>query len=58
MFALYGAPYMFVNAWLTLITWLQHSDVKVAHYDESTWDWFTGAIATIDRNFPAMINAL
>jgi len=56
--ALYGGPYMGVNAWLTLITWLQHTDEAVPHYDESTWDWLKGALGTIDRNYPRFINAL
>lgn len=30
--ALYWGPYMFVNFWLVLYTWLQHTDVDVPHY--------------------------
>jgi omega-6 fatty acid desaturase (delta-12 desaturase) len=56
--ALYVGPYMVTNMWLTGYTWLQHTDETIPHYDESSWDWLTGAIATIDRNYPAFINAL
>jgi omega-6 fatty acid desaturase (delta-12 desaturase) len=55
---LYVGPYLIVNVWLTGYTWLQHSDETVAQYDETTWDWLTGAIATIDRNYPMFINTL
>jgi len=56
--ALYLGPYLVVNMWLTGYTWLQHSDETVPHYDETTWDWLKGALATIDRNYPAFINEL
>jgi len=56
--ALYVGPYLVTNMWLTGYTWLQHSDETVPHYDETTWDWLTGALATIDRNYPPFINAL
>jgi len=56
--ALYLGPYFITNMWLTGYTWLQHSDETVPHYDEITWDWLTGALSTIDRNYPPFINAL
>ena len=49
---------MIGNAWLTYITWLQHTDIEVPHYDNEGWDWFRGALATIDRNYPPFIDHL
>jgi omega-6 fatty acid desaturase (delta-12 desaturase) len=56
--ALYGGPYLIVNTWLAVYTWLHHSNENVPYYDETTWTWVKGALATIDRNYPAYINSL
>ena len=56
--ALYIGPYLVVNMWLTGYTFLQHTDKDVPHYDERAWNWLKGALCTIDRNYPAFINAL
>lgn len=56
--ALYLGPYLVVNMWLTGYTLLQHTDENVPHYDASAWNWLKGALATIDRSYPAFINAL
>eukprot|EP01119_Soliformovum_irregulare_P006467 TRINITY_DN1849_c0_g1_i1.p1 TRINITY_DN1849_c0_g1~~TRINITY_DN1849_c0_g1_i1.p1 ORF type:complete len:387 (-),score=55.79 TRINITY_DN1849_c0_g1_i1:58-1218(-) len=45
----YGIPYLQVNAWITLITYLQHTDVEVPHYREAEWNFVRGAICTVDR---------
>jgi len=50
--ALYVGPYMWVNMWLVLYTWLQHTDVDVAHFDGDNWTWVKGAFCTIDRPYP------
>ncbi|ESW17677.1 hypothetical protein PHAVU_007G259500 [Phaseolus vulgaris] len=47
----YGVPLMVVNALLVLITFLQHTHPAVPHYDSSEWDWFRGALATVDRDY-------
>lgn len=44
-------PYLFVNHWLVFITFLQHSDPKMPHYEASQWNFARGAAATIDREF-------
>lgn len=44
-------PYVFVNHWLVFITFLQHSDPKMPHYEASEWNFARGAAATIDREF-------
>ncbi|CAD8178615.1 unnamed protein product [Paramecium octaurelia] len=56
--ALYLGPYLVVNMWLTIITFLQHTDADVPHYDETAWTWLKGALCTIDRNYPLWIDAL
>lgn len=33
------------------ITYLQHTDPTIAHYNASTWTFVRGAAATIDRDF-------
>eukprot|EP00183_Erythrolobus_madagascarensis_P006985 CAMPEP_0185846842 /NCGR_PEP_ID=MMETSP1354-20130828/2337_1 /TAXON_ID=708628 /ORGANISM="Erythrolobus madagascarensis, Strain CCMP3276" /LENGTH=435 /DNA_ID=CAMNT_0028547051 /DNA_START=92 /DNA_END=1399 /DNA_ORIENTATION=- len=50
--ALYALPYLFVNMWLVLYTWLQHTDVDVPHFDARNWTWLKGAFMTIDRPYP------
>jgi len=47
----YLNPYFFVNAWLVLYTWLQHTDPSVPHYGEGEWTWVRGALSTIDRPY-------
>lgn len=47
----YLVPYLWVNLWLVLITFLQHTDVRVAHYSGREWTWLRGALCTVDRDF-------
>eukprot|EP00590_Aulacoseira_subarctica_P009197 CAMPEP_0172416340 /NCGR_PEP_ID=MMETSP1064-20121228/2831_1 /TAXON_ID=202472 /ORGANISM="Aulacoseira subarctica , Strain CCAP 1002/5" /LENGTH=358 /DNA_ID=CAMNT_0013153929 /DNA_START=262 /DNA_END=1338 /DNA_ORIENTATION=+ len=47
----YGFPYMWVNSWLVLYTWLQHTDPSVPQYGDDQWTWVKGALATIDRPY-------
>jgi omega-6 fatty acid desaturase (delta-12 desaturase) len=51
VFLWYCCPYFFVNAWLVLYTWLQHTDPSVPHYGEGEWTWVKGALSTIDRPY-------
>lgn len=44
-------PYIFVNHWLVFITFLQHSDPKLPHYEADQWNFARGAATTIDREF-------
>lgn len=44
-------PYIWVNHWLVFITYLQHSDPKMPHYEGHQWNFARGAAATIDREF-------
>ena len=51
LFLWYGYPYLVVNVWLVLYTWLQHTDPSVPHYDDEHWTWIKGALGTIDRPY-------
>jgi len=50
-------PYLIVNFWLVLITYLQHTDLNLPHYTDGEWDWLRGALATVDRDY-GIINVL
>ncbi|KAF2711165.1 delta(12) fatty acid desaturas-like protein [Pleomassaria siparia CBS 279.74] len=47
----YLIPYFWVHHWLVAITYLQHTDPSLPHYDAHTWTYTRGAAATIDREF-------
>ncbi|RAK98689.1 oleate delta-12 desaturase odeA [Aspergillus ibericus CBS 121593] len=47
----YGIPYLWVNHWLVAITYLQHTDPTLPHYQPEVWNFARGAAATIDRDF-------
>ncbi|XP_010520035.1 PREDICTED: delta(12)-fatty-acid desaturase isoform X2 [Tarenaya hassleriana] len=51
LMCVYGVPLLVVNGFLVLITFLQHTHPALPHYDSSEWDWFRGALATIDRDY-------
>lgn len=56
--ALYGGPYMVVNAWLVLITWLQHTEVDVPHFEADNWNFIKGALHTVDRPYGKVLDFL
>jgi len=47
----YFIPYLWVNFWLVLITYLQHTDKSIPHYRGTEWTFIRGALATVDRNY-------
>lgn len=51
VFVNWFVPYIFVNHWLVFITYLQHSDPKMPHYEGHQWNFARGAAATMDREF-------
>ena len=55
--AYYGVPYLIVNGYLVLITYLQHTDIYVPHYRAGDFDWLRGALCTVDRTFGWPIDA-
>jgi omega-6 fatty acid desaturase (delta-12 desaturase) len=66
----YIGPYVVVNAWLVLLTWLQHADPAVPHYGVGTdmvvsddaiqthYTHMVGALCTIDRPYPWLVDEL
>lgn len=54
----YILPYLVVNCWLVLYTWLQHTDVDIPHLDADSWTWIRGAFLTVDRPYPRIIDFL
>lgn len=55
---IYGAPIMIMNAWLILVTYLHHTHPALPHYDSTEWDWLRGALATVDRDYGAVLNKM
>ncbi|KAG0700465.1 fatty acid desaturase-domain-containing protein [Suillus ampliporus] len=50
VFRLYLMPYLWVNHWLVLITFLQHTDPILPHYRAPEFTFPRGALSTLDRN--------
>ncbi|TBU31801.1 fatty acid desaturase-domain-containing protein [Dichomitus squalens] len=50
IFRVYLVPYLWVNHWLVLITFLQHTDPLLPHYRASEFTFPRGALSTLDRN--------
>lgn len=53
VFSLYLVPYLWVNHWLVLITFLQHTDPLLPHYRAPEFTFPRGALSTLDRNLLA-----
>lgn len=49
MMRVYGLPYLWVNHWLVLITFLQHTDPLLPHYRPPMHTFARGALTTFDR---------
>ncbi|KLO06403.1 hypothetical protein SCHPADRAFT_917541 [Schizopora paradoxa] len=47
----YFIPWLLVNHWFTMITYLHHTDAELPHYRSSQWNFQRGAAATVDRDF-------
>ncbi|KAI0463434.1 hypothetical protein LJB42_003461 [Komagataella kurtzmanii] len=50
-FITWFCPWILVNHWLVFVTFLQHTDSSMPHYDAQEWTFAKGAAATIDREF-------
>lgn len=50
MFRVYFVPYLWVNHWLVLITFLQHTDPLLPHYRQGAFTFPRGALSTLDRS--------
>ncbi|GJE88918.1 fatty acid desaturase-domain-containing protein [Phanerochaete sordida] len=49
--ALYGAPWLAVNHWFVMITYLHHTHAALPHFRARAWTFARGAAATVDRPF-------
>ncbi|CAH0480165.1 unnamed protein product [Peronospora belbahrii] len=58
MLKFYIVPYFIVNAYLVLITFLQHTDTYIPHFRESEWNWLRGAMCTVDRSFGSYLDSV
>ncbi|KIP07406.1 hypothetical protein PHLGIDRAFT_30042 [Phlebiopsis gigantea 11061_1 CR5-6] len=47
----YGIPWLCVNHWFVMITYLHHTDPQLPHYRSGQWTFARGAAATMDRDF-------
>ena len=54
----YGLPYLVINGWLVVYTWLQHTDTDIPHFSTSDWNWAKGALQTVDRPYGPVLNLL
>lgn len=54
----YGLPYLVVNVWLVVYTWLQHTDLDIPHFCNEEWSWAKGALQTVDRPYGPLLNLL
>jgi fatty acid desaturase len=55
---MYAGPYLVVNAWLVLYTWLQHTHPDVPHYGADDFTFLKGALSTVDRPYPWIVDHL
>ncbi|KAG8949754.1 hypothetical protein FRC04_008294 [Tulasnella sp. 424] len=61
VFRIYLLPYLWVNHWLVLITFLQHTDPALPHYQASAFTFPRGALSTFDRELmggPGIIGSI
>jgi len=54
----YFIPYLIVNFWLLLYTYMHHTDAALPHYPNESWQWLMGALATVDRDYGFLWNTL
>jgi len=50
MLRIWFVPYLWVNHWLVLITYLQHTDPVLPHYRATSFTFPRGALSTLNRN--------
>ena len=48
---LYLQPYLWVNKWVAIITYLHHTYPDIPRYEAAAWTFLKGALATVDREF-------
>jgi len=53
---LYVLPLIVTNAFLVAITFMQHTDKNIPHYDNDEWNWLRGALCTVDRTMGSYLD--
>lgn len=48
---LYVVPYIIFVMWLSLVTYLHHTDLDVPWYRDNAWSFVKGALSTVDRKY-------
>ncbi|TFJ86925.1 hypothetical protein NSK_002013 [Nannochloropsis salina CCMP1776] len=56
--SMYLIPLLVFNAWITMVTYLQHHDEDTKVYAEGEWSYIKGALETIDREYGMGIDDL
>ncbi|KAI1152126.1 delta-12 fatty acid desaturas-like protein [Nemania diffusa] len=46
----YVLPWVWVNHWIVMITYLHHTTPSLPKYTEKSWTYIRGALATVDRD--------
>ncbi|XP_049851022.1 uncharacterized protein LOC126324549 [Schistocerca gregaria] len=54
---LYFLPYFVTNAWVVLVTKLQHSSANIPHYSSGAFTWIKGQLCTVDRSYGWLIDS-
>ncbi|KND05162.1 uncharacterized protein SPPG_00830 [Spizellomyces punctatus DAOM BR117] len=47
----YAMPWLVYNAWLYIVTYLQHHTAETRVYSSASWTFTTGAVETVDREY-------
>lgn len=56
VFFIYFGPLIVCNAFVVIVTYLQHTHLSLPHYNNTEWDWLRGALCTIDRSYGPFLN--
>ncbi|KAI9019338.1 fatty acid desaturase-domain-containing protein [Phycomyces nitens] len=56
VFKYYVMPYLLINCWVILVTYLQHTSPNVPRYDSGVWNFQRGAALTIDRSYGPVLD--
>tara|TARA_B110000008_G_scaffold129541_1_gene131868 strand:+ start:291 stop:1379 length:1089 start_codon:yes stop_codon:yes gene_type:complete len=54
----YVGPYLVMNMWIIIYTWLHHTHPNIPHYGTDSFTFLKGALSTVDRPYPKIIDEL
>lgn len=58
IWSMYLVPILIFNAWITMVTYLQHHDEDTLVFENGEWNYVKGALQTIDRVYGMGIDEL